>query len=529
MVKNSNIPSDGRPDLSEDVLSPDTYGAERVFIEHFVNDDMVEDFPLIARDFYMHEYTNLLRYESVEYLDIDSGEDWPEIMFIRFTMNLMMNAVNSGSGYAKALFLYLHKTYHKKEYKTLKKFSSISLGELIALAEPQEDSSLSYYGNLARILCISPMYGITIKPDCGYIYAMLNEFSDRLDENEPFSFSEATGNIFQESEKEIEQRYELKKLYSADCKASKFLGNALRWLGYSPDFAELCDENDMGIERRLATTLSILKKTYPNREYTAEELAVYGVLLHTASALTCCTDKMSEMLKILAYGETGTYYYEDFPAMFHPEEISVKSLPKKSTEMSYRTEKPSDDDKTKTAPGKEAVFMEEITALRRKVHRLENENNNLRTELVGKRKAEENAKTCRDQSEEMSRELSALRDYVYNLTEDDSPEQSVSMDKMKEILAEKHIVIIGGHSNWVSKMKKEFPRWVFVNPEASGSTDTNIVDKADYVYFFTDTISHSKYYRFMNVVREHKVDFGYIHGVNIEKTIQKIYRDFEEE
>lgn len=170
MVKNSNIPSDGRPDLSEDVLSPDTYGAERVFIEHFVNDDMVEDFPLIARDFYMHEYTNLLRYESVEYLDIDSGEDWPEIMFIRFTMNLMMNAVNSGSGYAKALFLYLHKTYYKKEYKTLKKFSSISLGELIALAEPQEDSSLSYYGNLARILCISPMYGITIKPDCGYIY-----------------------------------------------------------------------------------------------------------------------------------------------------------------------------------------------------------------------------------------------------------------------------------------------------------------------------------------------------------------------
>ena len=110
MVKNSNITPDDRPALSEDVLSPDTYGAERVFIEHFVNDDMGEDFPLIARDFYMHEYMNLSQYESVEYLDIDSGEDWPELMFIRFTMNLMLNAVNSGSGYAKALFLYLHKT-----------------------------------------------------------------------------------------------------------------------------------------------------------------------------------------------------------------------------------------------------------------------------------------------------------------------------------------------------------------------------------------------------------------------------------
>ncbi len=529
MVKNSNITPDDRPALSEDVLSPDTYGAERVFIEHFVNDDMVEDFPLIARDFYMHEYMNLSQYESVEYLDIDSGEDWPELMFIRFTMNLMLNAVNSGSGYAKALFLYLHKTYYKKEYKTLKKFSSISSGELISLAEPQEDSSLSYYGNLARILCISKMYGIIIKPDCGYIYAMLNEFSDRLDEHEPFSFTEATGNIFQESEKAIEQKYELKKLYSADCKASKFLGNALRWLGYSPDFADLCDENDMGIERRLATTLSILKKTYPNREYTVEELAVYGVLLHTASALTCCMDKMSEILKILAYGEDGTYYYEDFPSKFHPEEISVKSLPKKSADMPCRMEKPSDDNKIKAATDKGAVFMEEITTLRRKVHRLENENNNLRTEVAGKRKAEEDAKICREQSEEMNRELSVLRDYVYNLTEEDSPEANIPMERMKEILAEKHIVIIGGHSNWVSKMKKEFPRWVFVNPEAGGSTDTNIVDKADYVYFFTDTISHSKYYRFMNVVREHKVDFGYIHGVNIEKNIQKIYRDFEEE
>jgi len=89
-------------------------------------------------------------------------------------------------------------------------------------------------------------------------------------------------------------------------------------------------------------------------------------------------------------------------------------------------------------------------------------------------------------------------------------------------------VIIGGHSNWVSKMKKEFPDWVYVNPEASGSTDVSIVDKADHVYFFTDTISHSKYYQFMNVVRERKVDFGYIHGVNIEKNIRSIYRDFEE-
>lgn len=37
---------------------------------------MEEDFPLIARDFYAHEFANIPEYEDVEYFDIQSGEDW---------------------------------------------------------------------------------------------------------------------------------------------------------------------------------------------------------------------------------------------------------------------------------------------------------------------------------------------------------------------------------------------------------------------------------------------------------------------
>lgn len=32
-------------------------------------------------------------------------------------------------------------------------------------------------------------------------------------------------------------------------------------------------------------------------------------------------------------------------------------------------------------------------------------------------------------------------------------------------------------------------------------------------------------YQFMKAIREKKVDFGYIHGVNIEKNIRDIYRE----
>ena len=107
-AREEGIPDDER-------LSPDTFGSERIFLDFFINDEMEDDFPLIARDFLLHEYNNLKDHEDVEYLDVERGCDWPEKVFNRFVLNLMMNAVNSGSDYAKALFRNLYKTYYKKE------------------------------------------------------------------------------------------------------------------------------------------------------------------------------------------------------------------------------------------------------------------------------------------------------------------------------------------------------------------------------------------------------------------------------
>ena len=72
---------------------------------------------------------------------------------------------------------------------------------------------------------------------------------------------------------------------------------------------------------------------------------------------------------------------------------------------------------------------------------------------------------------------------------------------------------------WANEMERIID--MDMNPENA------IVVNADKVYFFTDIISHSKYYKYMNVVREKKADFGYIHGVNIEKNIRDIYKDLQ--
>lgn len=510
-------------------MPPDTYGCERLFVDFFINDEMGEDFPLIARDFYIHELANISKHQDVEYFDTQSGEDWPELMFNRFTLGLMMNALNSGSEYTKALFLYLHKTYYKKEYRTIKKFSRMSLSELLSLAEPEERSS-SYCANLSRILCIAPLYGIEIDEECNIVYGILNELSDKIDVGGEFSFDEAVSDSFADCRKEIDERFSQKKLYSLDTKISKFLGNVFQWLGYSPEYAELCDENERGIEDRLAVVLSILKKTFPksNREYSAEELTLYGMILHCASAVTCSSSWLAETLRTLAYGESGTFYYEEFPPMFHPEDVQAKTGGSENVKTERRVKDFPERVEIEERRQDDSALFEEVDKLRRKVRKLESDNNSLRAGLAEKRRIEEESKNIRKQLEASNCELAVLRNYVYKLTESDNSATDKTIESMKETIADYRIVVVGGHSNWLSKMKKEFPNWIFVNPKASGSTDVSIVDKADYVYFFTDTISHSKYHQFMNVIRERKINFGYIHGVNIEKNIRDIYMDLEE-
>lgn len=40
-------------------------------------------------------------------------------------------------------------------------------------------------------------------------------------------------------------------------------------------------------------------------------------------------------------------------------------------------------------------------------------------------------------------------------------------------------------------------------------------------------MSHGTYYRYIQLVREQNIPFGYIHGVNIEANVAQIYREME--
>ena len=505
-------------------LAPDTYGCDRLFIEFFVKWEMMEDFPLIASEFFRHERESLQGREIVRYVNSNLDHDRPEAVFSRFVMNLMMNALDAGSEYTKNLILYLYKTYYKKEYKDLKRFGSISLEEVVDLARAHDELHFMN-GSIARILFISKLSGKTIANDCNALYAMLNDYYKMVSNKDLYSFGDAVDERYDDCLEEV-KGMEMDKLYNLDAKAEKFVGNTLKWLGYDPMFAEYCDEYEEGFQERLGSTLALLRKTYPGKkEFTKQELVLYGTIVHILQALVCNEDWFTDNLGLMVCGEVGEDFEEMENPRFHLENIKdVKEPPRRLPLADIKT-KDAVEKNIHTDDADKNLLISEIEELRKKMHSLEGDNRALRSELAGRRKLQDENKSVRDELEFANRELAALRSHLYNMTEEEIEPEGQALASMKGELAKRKIVIIGGHANWVNKVKKEFPGWSFVNPTVSGTVDVSVVENADKIYFFTDILEHSTYQRYINVLRGKKRSFGYIHGVNLEKNIRQIYNE----
>ena len=94
---------------------------------------------------------------------------------------------------------------------------------------------------------------------------------------------------------------------------------------------------------------------------------------------------------------------------------------------------------------------------------------------------------------------------------------------MKAEIAKKNLAIIGGHINWVNKLKNEFPDWTYILPSSFSTIDASSLENRDMIFFFTDYISHTVYGKFIGIARERNIPFGYLHGVNMEQVVTQVY------
>lgn len=155
---------------------------------------------------------------------------------------------------------------------------------------------------------------------------------------------------------------------------------------------------------------------------------------------------------------------------------------------------------------------EKLASLKEKYDALKTENERLKKET--------------NRAEEERFELSRLREYVHSLSrEDTGPPEAFDMKKEAAFIRERKVIIIGGHENWINKLKKDFPLWVYTGNNAFADRYKAVMDGADMIYFFTDHVSHKAFCKYMAHIREKGLRCGFIHTVNVETNIRQIGGD----
>ena len=120
-------------------------------------------------------------------------------------------------------------------------------------------------------------------------------------------------------------------------------------------------------------------------------------------------------------------------------------------------------------------------------------------------------------------ELEALKESLLDPDRQEE-ETELSSSEIEAYLKEKKICLIGGHENWIKKLRQIFPDWRYIRPNIFQMKDVSELKKYDCVFMFTDHLDHRTYQRFMAVVREAHLPIGYVTSVNLDRGMRQIYQ-----
>lgn len=121
---------------------------------------------------------------------------------------------------------------------------------------------------------------------------------------------------------------------------------------------------------------------------------------------------------------------------------------------------------------------------------------------------------------EKNAELNRLREFVFSVQSGADIEETKT--PLKDLIADKKIYIFGGQVNWRNKMKATYPSLNLLDGHQK-SFDERMLLGADMVLLNTANMSHTVYYKVMDVLRKNKIPFDYIGRFqNIELLEQEI-------
>ena len=501
-----------------------------LFVRSFCEEDeqFEMDFPVIMRDFLMHEAERIPEYSGYVYADDDFAEVGA-IEGIRYKFfNLLLSAARHGSSFSAEMICRIYKIYYKREYNQLKRFKTLSYEELQAF---------DYEGELfattaARIITVSVFMGIEVLDDCEEV---LPEAEDVLNDQtmefkfspEPYDFGDGVFDQAQRDAEELMKRIDGRKtrknsdpLYFDDAK--KFKWEVFNYHGVPESLDINCDVDREPVKRQYAVTIALLRTMWPDRTFSDEDIQKFRALYEQLSLLVSHMSVLDEMIDYMI-GRTDKFGFEMEHCRYKPETQKVVRAVPGGNEALKNSQTPAASGTKSGSSAETADLYKEIEKLRASLKAKDQTISQLsRMYREASQKAEEEQVDAERWDDDRV-ELARLREHVYQMTEDDLKPQTIPEESMEAALKDRRIVIVGGHDNWVHFLKEKFPSWNYIKPGIANTVPESAVMNAEYLFFFTDTLSHGAYGKFIHVARVHGISFGYLHGTNIPETVKQIY------
>ena len=498
--------------------------AEMLFVLTFWQEsELSYTFPLIAYEFLKHEAESITDYtDGLFFKDLMEQKSPGDALKIKIT-SMMLSAARKGSAYSQELLRRLYKAHYKREYNALKRFRVISFDELTSFKNEAEVRAETY----ARILTIAPFFGIGLHFTCEAAYILIRDTVEDMEDAylTKTEFLDLPEGLFKESLEKVERMLEgetdtgRRRRKFRDM--LKFKQAVFRYNGMSLDYDVYLDEEGWTRKQALAITLSILKVTFPTREFSDDELYVYAEVFNQITAYSSHFGILEDEVNMMLGMKDG-YQYEVEALRVQPFETEAeKGQPRRSERISL----------VPAAPPEKADSLEDLRRENEELRTLlQRARFNLKSASAEQAEARRTIRQLQAMEQSQSgllQELHALREFAYQSTEDDIIAKEPDYNALKNALRTKRVVIIGGHDNWTSQLRESFPGWVFVKPGPSGAGDVKVMDRADAVYFFTGFISHATYGKYVQYAREMDIPFGYIHSTNIRANMRQIAGDLK--
>lgn len=191
------------------------------------------------------------------------------------------------------------------------------------------------------------------------------------------------------------------------------------------------------------------------------------------------------------------------------EQIQEEPIPEEPQEEIKVTDETETEETLKDTIRKQ---KEEIDKLKKLAYQIKKEAEN----------EKERADSLRTDREIERRELSDLRELLFNLRNDNEEAESTPEEEQIELPYETagKVVVFGGHDNWLKKIKPMLPNVRFISENASYLEGT--VKNATEIWIQINNISHSMYNRIMSIAKLHKAPIRYFKSTSSERCAKQL-------